>query len=225
MVVFSKDGYDMTKRRKARHPRRQAQAGPSDIQVVEYEITDEPIYDPHYEQLPRRVKDEIEQLHHLSQFRPRKAIPKLRGLLKRYPHIPILYNYLGVAYSHTGQHEKTKAVALKNYQRNPDYLFARINYAQLCLVEGDYEKVAEIFEHKFDLKQLYPSRNRFHISEVAGFMGLIGVYFFEIGEREAAEQYYAILQQIAPHHLMTRNLRRRLFPNFLRRLWHRLTGR
>jgi hypothetical protein len=76
-----------------------------------------------------------------------------------------------------------------------------------------------------NMKLLYPSRNRFHISEVANFMGLIGVYFFEIGEREVAEKYYAILQQIAPRYPMTRTLRRKLFPNFLRRLWHRLTGR
>jgi tetratricopeptide (TPR) repeat protein len=215
----------MTKRRKVRHPRRQAQAKPRKIQVVEYEITDEPIHDRHYQTLPSHVKDTLEQLYYEAQQQPRKAIPKLLKLVKKYPNVPKLYNHLSVAYSHAGQLDKAKAVALKNYQRNPDYLFARINYAQICLAEGDYKKVAEIFEHKFDLKMLYPSRKRFHISEVASFMGLIGAYFFEIGEREAAENYYEILQQIAPHYPMTRALRRKLFPNFLRRLWHRLTGR
>ena len=87
---------------------------------------------------------------------------------------------------------------MENYRRNPDYLFARLNYAELCLARGDYETVAEIFEHKFDLKLLYPKRRRFHISEVANLMGLMGVYLLETGECEAAEKYYEILSQIAP---------------------------
>jgi len=136
----------------------------------------------------------------------------------------MLYNYLSVAYSLAGQREKSEAVSQENYRRNPDYLFARLNYAEICLAKGEYEKIGEIFEHKYDLKLLYPKRKRFHISEVANFMGLIGAYFFETGEREAAEKYYKILQQIAPGYPMTKRLRRKLFPNLLQRLWLRLMG-
>jgi len=138
--------------------------------------------------------------------------------------IPVLYNYLSVAYSRAGQREKSEAVARENYRRNPDYLFARLNYAELCLDKRDYEKIGEIFEQKFDLKLLYPQRKRFHISEVASFMGLIGIYFFETGERQAAEKYYDVLQQIAPGYPMTKRLRRKLFPNLLQRLRLRLMG-
>ncbi|MBN1935009.1 MAG: hypothetical protein JW934_10110 [Anaerolineae bacterium] len=66
---------------------------------------------------------------------------------------------------------------MENYRRNPDYLFARLNYAELFLRRGDYERVAEILEHKFDLKLLYPRRNRFHVSEVSNFIGLVGLYW------------------------------------------------
>ena len=99
-----------------------------------------------------------------------------------------------------------------------------MNYAEICLAKGEYEKIGEIFEHKYDLKLLYPRRKRFHISEVANFMGLIGVYFYETGEREAAEKYYEILEQIAPDYPMAKRLRRKLFPNQLQRLWQRLVG-
>ena len=136
----------------------------------------------------------------------------------------MLYNYLSVAYSHAGQREKAEEVIQENYQRNPDYLFARLNYAELCRAQGNYQQIAEIFEHKFDLKLLYPKRKRFHISEVANFMGLIGIYFLETGQREAAERYYEILKEIAPGYPMTKMLRRKLHPSFLRRLLSRMAG-
>ena len=115
-------------------------------------------------------------------------------------------------------------VILENYQRNPDYLFARLNYGELCRLQGDYEQIAEIFEHKFDLKLLYPRRKRFHISEVANFMGLIGVYFFETGQPDVAERYYEMLEQIAPDYPMTRLLQSKLHPTFFGRILKRMAG-
>ena len=194
------------------------------VQIVEYEITSEPIQDRHYKRLPGHVKDSIERLHYEAQSRPHRAIPELLGLIKKYPNVPMLYNYLSVAYSYTNQREKAEEAVRDNYRRNPDYLFARLNYAELYRAKGDYEKIAEIFEHKFDLKLLYPKRKRFHVSEVANFMGLIGIYFLETGEREAAERYYEILKEIAPDYPMTKMLRRKLYPGILRRLLKRMAG-
>ena len=149
----------------------------------------------------------------------------MADLIKKYPQIPRLYNYLSVAYSCAGQGEKAEEAILDNYRRNPDYLFARLNYAELCLRQRDYRKVAEIFENKFDLKLLYPNRKRFHITEVAGFMGLIGIYFLETGEREGAEKYHEILKELAPRHPMAKMLRSKLYPSFLLRLLSRLAGK
>ena len=104
-------------------------------------------------------------------------------------------------------------------------MFARINYAEMCRTRREYDKIPEIFEYKFDLKLLYPKRKKFHISEVANFMGLIGVYFFETGNRDASEKYYDILRQIAPGYPMTKLLRRKLHPGLIRRVFHRLAGR
>jgi len=194
------------------------------IQSVEYEITSEPIQDRRYRRLPGQVKDAIERLHPEAQRDPQRAIPELVDLIKKYPKVPMLYNYLSVAYSQAGQWEKAEEVIRENYQRNPDYLFARLNYAELCRTQGDYEQIAEIFEHKFDLKLLYPNRKRFHISEVANFMGLIGIYFLETGQQEAAEKYYEILKKIAPDYPMTKMLRRKLHPSFLGRLLGRISS-
>jgi len=195
------------------------------VYVSEYEITTSPIHDRQYNRLPRRLKDAIERLHDESQSQPHKAIPELLELIEKYPNVPILYNYLGVAYTVSGQPEKAEQVVRDNYRRNPDYLFARLNYAQLFLAQGDYEKVAEILDHKFDLKMLYPKRKRFHVSEAANFMGIVGLYFLGTGKRDAAIMYHDALKRIAPDSPITRELRHMLYPGFLRRLLDRLVGR
>ncbi|MCP4360191.1 MAG: hypothetical protein GY796_19460 [Chloroflexi bacterium] len=192
------------------------------VYIGNYEITDEPILDRQYKRLPGHVKDTIERLHYDSQRKPREAIPKLHKLIKKYPKVPMLYNYLSIAYSRIGDVEKVEKTAKKNIERNPDYLFARLNYAEIFLRRKKYEKIAEIFDHKFDLEMLYPKRKRFHISEVANFMGFIGVYFYEIGERETAEMYNEILQEIAPEYPMSKRLKIKLYPGIIVRLLNRL---
>ena len=193
-----------------------------DVQIIEYEITTEPIEDRQFKRLPDHIKDSIDDLCSEAQRHPQRAIPALKDLVKKYPKLPRLYNYLSCAYSGAGQKEKAEKIVLENYRRNPDYLFARLNYAEICLRQKNYEQIAEIFGQKFDLKLLYPKRKRFHISEVANFMGLIGIYFFETGKREVAEKYYETLKEIASDYPMTKILRRKLHPGFLRRFLNRM---
>jgi tetratricopeptide (TPR) repeat protein len=214
----------MSKKRRRTQPPRQSQDAPRKIRVVEYEITSAPIQDQRYRRLPRQVKEAFDQLYYQAQRRPHEAIPELQKWIAQYPDIPLLYNYLSIAYSAAGRIAEAEAVVQTSYQRNPDYLFARLNYAELCLAKGDYAQVAEIFDHKFDLKLLYPERKRFHISEVANFMGLIGIYFFDSGDRDTATKYYDLLQQLAPNYPVAKQLRSRLFPNLLQRMLRRLVG-
>ncbi len=121
----------MAKRKRATQSPLQAQAEQSVTRGVEYEITAEPIHDRRYKRLPRRVKDAFDRLHAEAQKRPHKAIPELLELLEQYPNMPTLYNYLSVAYSRSGQRKKAEEIIQENYRRNPDYLFARLNYAEL----------------------------------------------------------------------------------------------
>ena len=211
----------MSKQRKKQPSRRSQSRRPQrlrPVQIIEYEITTEPIHDPDYRRLPRRVQATMDQLYGEVHTHPHEAIPKIQKLIEKYPHIPNLYNYLSAAYSRTGQIKKSEAVVLQNYRRNPDYLFSRINYAEICLHKGEYEKIPEIFDHKFDLKLLYPERNRFHVSEVVNFMGVIGIYFARTGKREAAQKYYDIIKKIGPDDPATKMLRKELHTTFRQRI-------
>jgi tetratricopeptide (TPR) repeat protein len=164
------------------------------------------------------VKEEFHRLHTLVKRNPRKAIAELPGWIERYPNLPILYNYLSAAYAQTGARRQAEQTILENLQRNPDYLFARLNYAEICLARQDYQGGAKVLENKFDLKWLYPRRKIFHVSEYVGFMSVVGRYYAAIGERDEAEKIYEELKKIDPHDRGTRSLRDTLHPSLRQRI-------
>lgn len=214
----------MTKKKSAAKNRVSTTDGLTPVYLTQYEITDEPIQERSYRRLPQSVKDKLEDLCQEAQRRPLQAIPELRALNKKYPQIPQIYNYLAVAYSRAGESKKAEAITLKNMYKNPDYLFARLNYAEFCLTRGEYEKIPEIFEYKYDLQLLYPRRKRFHVLEVVNFMGTVGLYFAKTNQRELAEQYNKILQELDPGSLIAKRLNRELNPGFFARVLSWLSG-
>jgi tetratricopeptide (TPR) repeat protein len=181
---------------------------------TEYDITDEPLDNRAIKRLPSQVQARIDDLYELAQHDPRQAIPELERLVTTYPHIPTFANHLSIAYLAAGDQEHATACVWEAYRRHPQYLFAKVNYANLCLHQGEIEKVPGIFDHACDLKQLYPHRTRFHVSEFTNFAGVMCRYFCAIGEQNTAILYYQMLKQVAPRHPMTKHAKRALYPPF-----------
>jgi tetratricopeptide (TPR) repeat protein len=194
------------------------------IYVTQYEITDEPIQEAAYRRLPEDIKEKLENLYHEAQRHPQQAIPELVALQIKYPRVPQIYNFLAVAYSYAGEKEKAEQITQTNIRKNPSYLFARINQAQFLLAKKEYEKIPEVFEHKYDLRMLYPKRRKFHISEVANFMGILGFYFLRTNQREMAEKYNEVLQEIASDFPIAKALHREINPGIIARTVKRLLG-
>jgi tetratricopeptide (TPR) repeat protein len=210
------------KKRKIRRPQRKPsttsrvpQPLTSDALVyTEYDITDEPLENRAIKKLPSQVQARIDDLYELAQHDPRQAIPELERLVTTYPQIPTFFNHLSIAYLAAGDQEQATASVREAYHRHPQYLFAKVNYANLCLQHGKIEKVPGIFDHACDLKQLYPHRTRFHVSEFTGFAWVMCRYFCAIGERDTAALYYQMLKQVASRHPMTKHAKRALYPPF-----------
>ena len=179
-----------------------------------YDITDEPLDNRDITRLPAQVQARIDDLYELAQHDPLRAIPALERLVTTYPHIPTFANHLSMAYLAAGDQEQATALVREAYRRHPQYLFAKVNYANLCLQQGEIGKVPGIFDHACDLQQLYPHRTRFHVSEFTGFAWVMCRYFCAIGERETAALYYQMLKQVAPRHPMTKHAKRSLYPPF-----------
>ena len=218
--AFKKSGSAQAPRRK-----RAAVARPPlkpGMRLLEYEITFDPLPSEHFQALPPHVQEAVNRLYYLAQDRPREAIGELRRMIEEYPDIPALYNYLSVAYASAGMRQEAERAIEENYRRNPEYLFARLNYADLCLKRRDYDTVLELLKGKFDLKDYYPERSCFHISEFTGFSHVVGTYLALTGKRDAAMVVYEGLRRVAPKHPSTKLLREILRPSLARKLLRRI---
>lgn len=193
------------------------QAPAANLIALNYEITDEPLSQPAYQRLPQSVKDQLNTFHGGGMLlqKPQEAVAILQPLIERYPDVPQLYNYLHTAYQQLGDSDNSQRMLKETLERFPDYLFGRIAYATDCLQRGEPEKVPEILNGQYELNLLYPERERFHISEVVGFYAVLAWYFHSRGERDRAETYYQLLQQLNPEHRNTRFIKQLLFPSQL----------
>ena len=124
------------------------------------------------------------------------AIELLEALKEKYPDSDKVYNYLGIAYDVAQQPEKAAAIKKEAYEKNPDYLFGKLAYAQVCLNNGNYEQIPIIFDNQFDLPLLYPKRKKFHISEAQSFYCIIGLYFCYTDNKNLAKGCLRILKII-----------------------------
>ena len=186
--------------------RRRSQAA---AQVLE--IVHGPLEQPWHSRLSRETRDALPGLHALVRDDPRSAVTELRAWIEREP-LPMFFNWLSMAYSSLGDHQGMEAAIRENYRTNPQYLFARLNYAELCLRDGDLDGAREALGPGFDIRALLGGRRRVHVSEVAGYFYAVGLYHIEAGDRDAAEKVYELLKEAAPGERPTEELRRRLHP-------------
>ncbi len=189
--------------------------GSETYRLVAYEVTYEAMK---ILGLPELVEERLPVLREMVKSNPKQAIQELLVLKQNYPDAPVLYNYLCMAYEYLGNYEAARETIIENYQKTPDYLFAKINYAQMCLMEGNSDKIPEIFDGNFDLSLLYPHRTRFHVSEFTGFTGVMCAYFASIGKQDTAQMLYKSLLKVAPDERITRFAAGFLYPTFTDKL-------
>lgn len=150
-------------------------------------------------------------LYELASNNPRQAIKKVALFLEKHPHHPEVLNLFTYLHLSLRKIRKANRLIEENYEHNPEYLFAKINFADLCLRRKQPEKIPEVFNQKLNLRELYPHKKMFHVSEFRGFMTLMGLYHLSIGRRSAAEGYHYLAARIDPHHPNTRNLEKKLY--------------
>jgi len=171
---------------------------PENFELRQYKISFEPVEKPNYFS-PEEDMHTAEKLYYLasseSARKVRKAIPKLKTLIEKFPHNPIYYNYLIKAYENSGDQKTAEQVCEYSYQRFPDYLFARCNYAQYLLKKERPKKIPEVFDNKFELQSIYPDRDEFHISEVLAFYSIMCRYFTALNELTTANVYGDLLKE------------------------------
>lgn len=187
------------------------------------EVVRDPLPQSWHLKLPSEIREAMPRLHALVNEDPRAAVTELRALIEREPS-PMFYNWLSAAYSALGEVEAVAKLIRENYRRNPNYLFARLNYAELCIHDGDLAGAREALGARFDLRPLLGGRKRAHISEVTGFFYAVGLYHLEVGDLDAAERAYELLKNVAPDEPPTEELGRMLYSR-LRDVFSRFRSR
>jgi tetratricopeptide (TPR) repeat protein len=152
----------------------------------------------------------LARLHALVRDDPRAAVTELPGWIEREP-LPIFYNWLSVAYAGLGEFDAVRDTVRENYRQNPRYLFARVNYAQQCLKDGDLAGMREALGESLDLRPLLGSRKSVHVSEVAAYFYAVACYHIETEDRPAAERAYEVMAEVAWEEPRTRELGRLLY--------------
>jgi tetratricopeptide (TPR) repeat protein len=196
----------VAKRKRTSHKKIPVAKQSARVFQLSYNVTAEPIEDPDYEELPDDIQCIFENLYHQIPINPTKALLEILYWKEQYPDLPKLHNFLSAVYSHLGDKVNLYKNIEATYRAFPTYLFARINYAELCLQEKRYEQIPQIFHNTFDLGLLYPERTCFHVSEFGSFAGVIGLYYYHTRNFVQAQHQYTLLLQIAPDHPLTQKL-------------------
>jgi hypothetical protein len=89
-------------------------------------------------------------------------------------------------------------VIQRTFKENPDYLFAKISYAEMCLATGRVEEVPALFGDKTELNQVVTDRNLFHITEFTAFYFVMAKHALLTGDLQATRCYYHKLLRGAP---------------------------
>lgn len=208
---------------KKRIPRNKTVAQADNPQSA-YQITFHAIVDQKLQKLPEEIQKEFEGLLATNRKEAETVIDRLLELKELYPKVPLIYNYISVAYGFLDT-KKQKQSIFENYQHNPQYLFARCHYGQLCLRENDFEKIPEIFEHQYDLKALYPRRKQFHASEFSAFTGLMAEYCYHLGNIKQADALYKSMEEFVPEAEETQAIKKLLYPNLFKRVVYKIINK
>jgi hypothetical protein len=180
---------------------------PPPRRVYGHEIVYTPIREEWYDTLRPAARAAIPRLHGAIQDRPSAAdVAELEGLVERYPHVPVFYNFLNIAYGRVGQEEKRRTLIGRCRAVLPDYLFGKIGEAEQLLYDGEYDAFAELWGGCYDLRELYPHRSQFHLSEFAGFYSLVARYHHLMGNHDEAARIWEMLLDVAPDEGATKML-------------------
>lgn len=148
--------------------------------------------------LPPEVAPIIERLHRDARDKRKiKIIGELKTLIEKYPRLPVLQNYLSVAYTVRGSGAKAVEINRKLAEEFPDYLFGKLNMAADAYNKHQYELMPQWMGPTMKLKDLYPGKTVFHIGEVASYYQMAVRYFAAMKNKEEAEERFALLEELS----------------------------
>jgi tetratricopeptide (TPR) repeat protein len=197
-----------------------------ELDLYEFEVTDEPMHDPYVAKLSRSVRDQIETItiDAVEHGRVGDHLEELETLVERYPHIPRLHNLLATACEARGQIGRARAVVEDTADRFPDYVFGVANRIRIRIVDGRLDEAAELLDGRFVIAAFAPHRRRFHKSEFISYQTVVAQYLEAIGKHEEAIKQLDMLLEMNPEHPMVQRLMRIMSERMVKQAFGKLTA-
>ena len=163
-------------------------------------VTDEPVEEARFAKMPVRDKNRLGELREQLQKNTQKCIVELLAFQRKYPDVPIIYNYIAIAYHYNNQQDKYAEVLFETVSKFPEYLFGKLSLCEYCLNQNKHEEIPKILDRKLEIWMHRPKENIFHISEVRTFLNVVGRYFTRENKLARALYHYFALAGFDPDH-------------------------
>jgi uncharacterized protein YecA (UPF0149 family) len=182
----------------------------SKFSILDYNLSDDTDILDIEQGITPEIKEIMQEVYSEVFDKKKNVQYKLKSLIEQYPSVPQFKNYLSVYYKLIGNDKKADAINNKLLSEHPDYLFGKLAAAEEFINRKQYEKVLEILGKDLDLKLLYPTRNKFHYSELSSFLGTIIRYYIGIKNIEDAESRFIFLKNVDPEYKYIESLNNRI---------------
>jgi len=164
--------------------------------IINFSITYEEDYIKKLRPIPHELDVQMPNLFLLATKGKKSGIKRLKRLIEQYPNEPTLKNYLSVLYNNMGDKKRSNEVNHYIVEKHPDYLFGKLNLASEYYDMNEFDKMKEILGENFNLKELYPERDVFHIIEVEGIFKMAGMYYIGVNSFDKAREYIDALFEL-----------------------------
>ncbi|NGX39265.1 MAG: hypothetical protein KR126chlam1_00588 [Chlamydiae bacterium] len=179
-----------------------------------------------FDAMPESLKEDLKgkelksylDLLQKVQVNPRSAYQEVKELSKKHGNVPEVINLLTYAHIQNRKIGAAEKLIEETFEKHPDYLFARVNYADQCIRQKKLDKLPKLFP-SFDLSEICPEKEVFHTSEFRGFMIMMTYYHLAIKDREEAVRFFYGAKSVEPHNPGVIHLEKKLFrKSLLKRL-------
>jgi tetratricopeptide (TPR) repeat protein len=179
---------------------------PEIIRTGKFYVTEQPVEEKNWSLLTKKEKSRILNLYEKIKKSANldEVIVKLTEEKNKYPDVPTIYNYLGIAYERSGKSAQYYDMLIETSKKFPDYIFGKISLAEYYINENKYKKIPVLLGNKFEITEHFPDGTEiYHISAVRGFYYITGRYFVKIGKLEMAYKSYFLLSDLDGDHETT----------------------
>lgn len=146
--------------------------------------------------LPRDVQQTLSMLRDAAIHDPKKGFTGALQLEHAFPGNSAILSFIAHIAIRLRKVALHKRYVLKNFEKNPHSLLARISYANQLLLDRKTREAYDLFHGYKDLKEFASERPYFFLDEYTSFLQFLGNAAVDCGNVSEAEEYHYLLYHL-----------------------------